>query len=264
MTAAARPFLIEDVVTGPPSATPCVHLEPTAKRVRCFLGGAAVADSTHAMLCFETNRLAAYYFPLHDVLTGALVPSGRTYESPLKGRAAYYDVTSGGVTAADAAWEYQQALPGAEPATRYVAFHWGLMDAWFEEDEEVFVHPRDPYHRIDVLQSSRTVEVAIDGCVLAESQRARILFETSLPPRYYLPRSDVRLDLLRASATRTGCAYKGYTTQYWAFDGRDVAWTYESPSAEVGKIAGMIAFFNERVDLVIDGQSQPRPRTPWS
>ena len=264
MTAATRPFLIEDVVTGPPSVAPAVRLEPTAKRVRCVLAGTVVADSTHAMLCFETNRLAVYYFPMHDVRDGALVASGRTYESALKGTAQYFDVIAGGVTVSDAAWEYHEALPGADRGTRYVAFHWGLMDAWFEEDEEVFIHPRDPYHRIDVLQSSRKVEVTLNGRVLAGSLRPRILFETSLPPRYYMSREDVRLELLQASATRTGCAYKGFTTQYWAFDGRDVAWSYESPSAEVGKIAGMIAFFNERVDLVIDGQLQPRPVTPWS
>ena len=264
MTAVTRPFLIEDVITGPPSAAPTVHLERTPKRVRCLLGGTVVADSSRAMLCFETNRLAVYYFPLQDVADGVLVSSGQTYESALKGTAAYFDVTAGGVTASDAAWEYQEALPGAEPGTRYVAFHWGLMDAWFEEDEEVFVHPRDPHHRIDVLQSSRKVEVAVNGSVIAESRTPRILFETSLPPRYYLSPADVRLELLHPSATRTGCAYKGFTTRYWAFEGRDVAWSYESPAVEVGKIAGLIAFFNERVDLVIDGKPQPRPVTPWS
>lgn len=264
MTAASPVVVIEDVVIGPPSMAPSVRLEPTAKHVRCCLGGTTLADSTRAMLCFETNRLAVYYFPRQDVVAGALVPNGRAYESPLKGRAQYFDVTAGGVTAADAAWEYDKALPGAEPGTRYVAFHWGLMDAWFEEDEEVFIHPRDPYHRIDVLQSSRHVNVAITGCVVAESQRPRIVFETSLPPRYYLPLEDVHLELLRPSTTRTGCAYKGYTTQYWAFEGRDVAWSYAAPSAEVGKIAGMVAFFNERVDLEIDGQAQERPVTPWS
>ncbi|HEX6538668.1 MAG TPA: DUF427 domain-containing protein [Candidatus Dormibacteraeota bacterium] len=264
MNAAARPFLIEDVVTGPPAVAASVRLERTAKRVRCFLGDTAVADSTHAMLCFETNRLAVYYFPLHDVVGGALVSSGRTYESPLKGAARYFDVSAGGAVAADAAWEYRDPLPGAEPGTRYVAFHWTLMDAWFEEDEEVFIHPRDPYHRIDVLQSSRHVEVAVSGSVVAESHRPRILFETSLPPRYYLPREDVRLGLLEPSTTRTGCAYKGYTTEYWALNGRDVAWTYATPPPEVGRIAGMIAFFNERVDITIDGREQQRPATPWS
>ena len=264
MTAATRPFLIEDVVIGPPSATPSVHLEPTAKHVRCFLGGTAVADSTEAMLCFETNRLAVYYFPLRDVRTDALVRSGRTYESALKGSADYFDVVTDGATATDAAWEYRRPIPGAEPGTRYVAFHWGRMDSWFEEDEEVFVHPRDPHHRIDVLQSSRHVEVAINGRIVAESRRPRIVFETDLPARFYLPQEDVNLDLLQLSNTRTGCAYKGYTTQYWAAEGRDVAWSYETPSPEVAGIAGRIAFFNERTDLTIDGVRQARPVTPWS
>ncbi|MGH7685551.1 MAG: DUF427 domain-containing protein [Candidatus Dormibacteria bacterium] len=263
MTTAVRPFLIEDVVTGPPTASPSVHLEPTAKRVRCFLGGTAVADSTHAMLCFETNRLCVYYFPMGDVRAGALVPS-RMYESSLKGTAQYFDVGNGDAVATDAAWEYRVALPGAQAGTRYVGFHWTLMDAWFEEDEEVFAHPRDPYHRIDVLQSSRHVQVSAAGRVIADSTRPAILYETSLPPRYYIPRADVRLALLGPSTAQTTCAYKGRTTQYWAQDGRDVAWMHEAPNPEVGRIAGLIAFFNERVDITIDGQEQPRPTTPWS
>lgn len=260
----SRRFLIEDVVTGPPSAAASVRLEPTAKRVRCVLGGVTVADSTHAMLCLETNRLPVYYFPLRDVRMDALAPSGRTYESGFKGRAQYYDVATAGATAADGAWEYCQALPGAEMGERYIAFHWTVMDAWFEEDEEVFVHPRDPHHRIDVLQSSRHVQVALNAVVLAESRTPCILFETGLPPRYYLPREDVRLELLQPSSTRTGCAYKGFTTQYWAAGGRDVAWSYAEPAPEVSKIAGRIAFFNERVDLTIDGKEGPRPVTHWS
>lgn len=264
MTAPARPFLIEDVVVGPPAAAPSAHLEPTAKRVRCFLGGTAVADSTHAMLCFETSRLAVYYFPLQDVRPGVLVRRGRTYESTLKGTADYFDVMTDGAAATEAAWEYRDPIPGAAAATRYVAFHWGLMDAWFEEDEEVFIHPRDPHHRIDVLQSSRRIEVSIKGQVIARSQRPRMLFETDLPTRYYLSREDVHLDLLQPSTTRTGCAYKGFTTEYWTFDGRDVAWSYATPSLEVSRIAGMIAFFNERVDLTVDGSQQPRPVNHWS
>lgn len=260
----SRPILVEDVVTGAPAAAPSVRLEPTAKRVRCVLGGVAVADSTRAMLCVETNRLPVYYFPLRDVRADALVPNGRTYDSAFKGRAHYYDVVSDGATAADAAWEYCDALPGAEPGTRYIAFHWSLMDAWFEEDEEVFVHPRDPHHRIDVLRSSRHVVIAVDDVVLADSRTPCVLFETGLPPRYYLPRDDVRLELLQPSPTRTGCAYKGFTTQYWAFNGRDVAWMYAEPAQEVGTIAGLVAFFNERVNVTVDGRDQPRAITPWS
>jgi uncharacterized protein (DUF427 family) len=241
-----------------------VRLESTAKRVRCFFADIALADSTHAMLCFETNRLPVYYFPLRDVRADLLVRNGRIYQSELKGLARYFDVVTALATASDAAWEYCDALPGAEPHTRYIAFHWTLVDAWYEEDEEVFAHPRDPYHRVDVLQSSRQVKITIDGAVLAVSHRPRIVFETGLPPRYYLPRDDVRLELLQPSATRTACAYKGFTSQYWAYRGRDVAWSYAQPAPEVARIAGYVAFFNERVDLSDDGQRQPCPVTPWS
>lgn len=264
MTTLVRPFMIEDVVTGPPAATPSVHLKPTPKRVRCLLGDTVIADSTRAMLCFETNRLAFYYFPLDDVRAGSLVATAHTYDSPLKGCAQYFDVATDDEKATDAAWEYREPLPGGEPGTRYVAFHWNLMTAWFEEDEEVFVHPRDPYHRIDVLQSTRHVEVFAEGALIADTRAPRILFETHLPPRYYIPREDVRLDALETSSTRTACAYKGSTTQYWAVHGCDVAWCYATPPEEVGKVAGLIAFFNERVDIVVDGTKQPRPVTPWS
>lgn len=257
-------LLLENRVIDPSAASGSVRLEPTAKRVRCVLGGIAIADSTHTMLCFEAGRLPVYYFPAPDVRGELLAANGRSYSSPLKGRARYYDVVTAGATAPDAAWEYDDALPGGEPGTRYIAFHWALMDGWFEEDEEVYVHPRDPYHRIDVRRSSRHVQVAVNGIVIADSPRPRMLFETGLPPRYYLPSSDVRLDLLQPSTTRTGCAYKGFTTQYWSFDGRDVAWTYAEPAPEVSGIAGLIGFFNERVDLTVDGRLQPRPVTPWS
>ena len=138
------------------------------------------------------------------------------------------------------------------------------MDTWFEEDERVSAHPRDRYHQIEVVESSRHVQVSAEGTLLADSTRPRVLSETGLPPRYYLPRADVRLDLLQPSTTQTACPFKGSTTQYWALNGRDVAWTYDAPSEEVGKIAGYIAFFNERVDIAVDGEEQPRPTTPWS
>jgi uncharacterized protein (DUF427 family) len=142
------------------------------------------------------------------------------------------------------------------------------MDAWFEEDEEVFVHPRDPHKRVDILASSRHVRVEIDGVTLAESSSPRMLFETSLPVRYYLPKPDVRLDLLVPSDTVTRCPYKGTTVHYSAnVDGTlrpDVAWCYQAPVAESLKIAGLIAFYNERVDLYVDGERLERPETPFS
>jgi uncharacterized protein (DUF427 family) len=142
------------------------------------------------------------------------------------------------------------------------------MDAWYEEDEQVFEHPRDPYHRVDVLQSSRQVRVEIGGQVVAESRHPRLLFETNLPTRYYLPVEDVRMDLLEATQTSTVCPYKG-TASYWRLRGdppaRDVAWSYLDPIPEIPKIRGLIAFFNERVDaLYVDDELQDKPKTPWS
>jgi uncharacterized protein (DUF427 family) len=142
------------------------------------------------------------------------------------------------------------------------------MDAWFEEDEEVFVHPRDPHTRIDVLGSSRHIEILVDGVKIADSHQPRILFETGLPARYYLPRTDVRMDLLRPSATETQCPYKG-TATYWSvvIDGTvhaDLLWTYRTPTPESQKVAGLVCFYNERVDVVIDGVAQERPKTKFS
>ncbi|HEX6538520.1 MAG TPA: DUF427 domain-containing protein [Candidatus Dormibacteraeota bacterium] len=149
-----------------------------------------------------------------------------------------------------------------------VRFDWDAMDEWLEEDEPVYTHPRDPYKRIDVLASSRRVVVGLDGVTVAESRRPRILFETHLPPRYYLPLTDARLDLLHPSARHTHCAYKGEAS-YWSVDTgvrvhRDVVWMYRAPLPEAQKIAGLLCFYNERCDLSVDGVTQTRPRTKFS
>jgi uncharacterized protein (DUF427 family) len=137
-----------------------------------------------------------------------------------------------------------------------------------EEDQPVYVHPRDPYKRVDILASSRHVRIELDGVTVAESRQPRILFETSLPPRWYLPLTDFRLDLLRPSDRTTQCPYKG-TATYWSVDTGvrvhpDVVWTYRSPLAESQKIAGLAAFYNERVDMYVEGVRQERPRTPFT
>ncbi len=142
------------------------------------------------------------------------------------------------------------------------------MDAWYEEDEQVFVHPKDPYHRVDVLASSRRVKVTVNGEVVAETERPKILFETGLPPRYYIPPEDVRGEVLAVSERTTHCPYKGVASYYSveAGDGRveDLVWYYPEPLPELGKIKGHLCFFNEKVDLEVDGEEQGRPRTQWS
>jgi uncharacterized protein (DUF427 family) len=143
------------------------------------------------------------------------------------------------------------------------------MDAWFEEDDEVYVHARDPYKRVDVLHSSRHVKVVVAGEVVADSRRPALLFETGLPTRYYLPKADVRMDLLMPSDTETQCPYKGtasyYSVRSGSFLARDIAWYYRRPILECSPTENLVCFFDERVDAVyVDGELQDRPRTRWS
>jgi uncharacterized protein (DUF427 family) len=146
----------------------------------------------------------------------------------------------------------------------YVQVDWNAVDRWLEEDEEVVGHPRDPFHRIDIRKSSRHVVVSLDGDAVAESRRPTLLFETGLPVRYYLPRDDVRLDLFEASDRRTTCAYKGHASYFGTEAHPDIAWTYLEPLPEAEQIRDLIAFFNERADISVDGEPQERPKTPWS
>ena len=270
MSTGRPPFLENLVVFAPPEGGHSLRFEPVAKRVRTFASGIVVADSCRVMMMHESGRLPVYYMPINDVRQDVLVASGSVVTSPHKGNATYYSLTRGDISIDNAAWRYLDPLPGGLEATGYVAFHWALMDAWFEEDDEVFVHARDPYHRIDILNSSRQVRVVINGQSVAETRHARFLFETGLPVRYYLPPEDVRLDLLYPTETRTACAYKGATSAYWGAvtaqgEPTDVAWTYAAPTAEGAKIAGLIYFFNERVDgIYVDGVEMPKPRTRWS
>lgn len=242
-----------------------VRVETGPKRVRGFLDGELIFDTKHPRLVWEVPYFPAYYIPVEDV-TAALVPSGRTERSPSRGDAEYFDVKVSSRVAENAAWRY----PGSpmEELRELVRFEWGALSEWLEEDEPIYTHPRDPYKRLDVLASSRHVEVVVNGVKVAESHQPRIVFETSLPPRYYVPLSDVRMDLLRASHTTTHCPYKG-TATYWSLAigdevFEDLVWMYRAPFPESQKIAGLASFYSEKVDLYIDGELQERPRTPFS
>ena len=151
----------------------------------------------------------------------------------------------------------------------YLRIEWKALDAWFEEDEEVFVHPRSPFARVDAVRSTRHVRIELDGLVLADSSSPVMVFETGLPPRHYLNRTDVDFDHLRPSDRVTACPYKGRTTGYWSVQTPaelypDLAWTYDFPVRQLLPIAGMIAFFDERVDVFVDGDLRDRPKTPFS
>jgi len=242
-----------------------VRAEPGAKRIRVYLAGRLVADTRHPTLVWEIPYYPAYYLPLRDV-TAELAPTGQAEHSPSRGDAVLYDVHAGGTVAPGAAKRYPDS---PMPALRdLVRFEWDAMSEWLEEDEPVYTHPRDPYHRVDILASSRHVRVEVDGVTVADSARPVILFETGLPPRYYLPLSDLRTDLLTPSVTQTHCPYKG-TATYWSVDTGhgthpDLAWAYRAPLPESQKIAGLACFYDEKADVYLDGELQERPRTPFA
>jgi uncharacterized protein (DUF427 family) len=240
-------------------------MEPGAKRVRAYLAGRLVADTTRPVLVWEKPYYPAYYLPLADV-AAELVPTGKTEHSPSRGEAEVFDVRVDGATAQAAAKRY----PGSplEKLRDLVQLDWEAMDEWLEEDEPVYTHPRDPYTRVDILASSRHVRVELDGVTLADCAQPRILFETNLPPRYYVPLSDVRMDLLRPSDSQSSCPYKG-TASYWSVDTgrglhRDIVWIYRTPLPESQKITGLACFYNEKADIYLDGELQQRPRTIFS
>ena len=261
---------LEDMVlsaggSGAPRAE--LRIEPSPRWVRAYVDGVAIADSKHVLTA--TIGLPIYYFPLRDVRADLLEPSDQAEAHPVLGERSFYDLHVGDRRVEDVGWRLTAPSPQAAELADHVAFYWDRLDHWYEEDDEVFVHPRDPYHRVDVLNSSRRVRVKVGGEVVADSQRPRLLFETGLPTRYYLPRMDVRMDLLIQSETVTQCPYKGRTVHFdLDINGetrRDIAWSYPYPIPECPKIENLICFYDERVDAVeVDGDLQAKPITPWS
>lgn len=240
-----------------------VRTERSQKRVRVIAGGRVVADSRHPLLVWEKPYYPTYYFPEADVAVDLLAPEDGGRRSPELGQSRTFTVKAEGRDIAAGAYSY----PDAEPVAGHIAFPWRKMDHWFEEDEEVYVHPRDPHTRVDVLSSSRHVRIEIDGTTVADTTRPTLLFETGLPVRYYLPKTDVRLDLLEASDHLTQCPYKG-TAEYWAVvvGGRrheNIVWSYPFPARESVPIAGLMCFYDERVDVYVDDEKQERPRTAF-
>lgn len=232
-----------------------VYLEPSPRRVRGVLGGETVVDSLRPSLLHETGLLPVYYFPRGDVRMDLLEATDHATRCPFKGRAAYWTVRAGGREAENAAWAYPEPLPEAPAAlASHLAFYWEAMDAWYEEDQEIYVHPRDPYHRVDLVASDRHVRVRVGGHTVAESDRAVAVFETGLPPRWYLPREDVEMSLLEPSDTVTRCPYKGEASYFSVrLDGEvyeDLVWTYPEPLPGKEPITGRLAFYDdERVEL---------------
>ncbi len=246
-----------------------IAFDPSPRRVRVAFDGETVADSTRMMLMRETGHLPVYYFPLADIRHDLIRPTDHRTHCPYKGEAAYWSLRVGGRTAENAMWSYPTPFDEAAALASYAALYWDGPDHWYEEDEEIFVHPRDPFKRVDALPSSRPVRVTLGGEAVAESSRAHFLFETGLPVRYYLPSADVHMDLLEPSATRTRCPYKGEAVYWSAVVGgirhEDIVWSYPDPIPECPKIRGLLCFYGENVDSIhIDGVAVEKPHTKWS
>jgi uncharacterized protein (DUF427 family) len=262
-----------------------VRYEPTTKRIRALAHGRTVVDSTRAVLLWEPRRiLPGYAVPGDDVLVAARPgdpppPVGDDVgirmptlsDRPLLDPSVPFAVHSADGRVLDLDVD-GAVLPGAafrldDPQLDgYVVLDFDAFE-WLEEDEPTFVHPKDPFHSVDILAGSRVVRLELDGEVLAESKRPTLLFETFLPVRYYLPREDVRVEL-RPSGTRTRCPYKGEASYFSPVAGGhpvpDLVWTYPDPLDACARIRDLVCFFDERVDVVLDGERRPRPLTPWS
>ncbi len=260
-----------------------LRYEPTAKRIRAVLGGDTVVDSTRALLVWEPRRVVpSYAVPAADIRgdlvaaepdagdAGGALPDVTT-RPVLDPRIPFAVHSTDGEVTDLVAGGQQRPGAGFRPAGQDLAgmviLDFGAFDAWYEEDELNVGHPRDPFHRIDVLPSSRQVQLELDGEVLADSSRPALLFETMLPARYYLPRADVTAELI-PSETRTWCAYKGQASYFSvSVGGRlvpDIAWSYPDPRHDAVQVRDLIAFFDERIDVTLDGERRARPVTPWS
>jgi uncharacterized protein (DUF427 family) len=245
-----------------------IYFEDFPRRVRAELAGETVVDSRNAKLLHEHGILPVLYFPQDEVRMDLLEPTDKTTHCPWKGDASYWSIRVGDHVADSAAWGYPRPFEGAPPLNGYVAVYWHAMDRWLEEDEEMVGHVRDPYTRVDVLDTSRRVKVSLDGVVLAETTRPKALYETGLPVRWYIPPEDVNLEHLVHSDTRTTCAYKGHaSTLSVKVNGEvreDLVWTYPDPRRDVERIRGHLCFYNEKVDIEVDGEAQERPISPFS
>ena len=225
----------------PQMIVPVGHVEPVPRRVRAVLAGSVVLDTTRALYVWEWPYYPQYYIPITDVNADVLAAEKHT----------------------------QRLHRGTDGLGGTVRFDWDALDAWFEEDEEVFVHPRNPYTRVDALRSTRTVRMELNGLVLAESSSPVMVFETGLPTRYYLDRTAVSFEHLQRTETVTACPYKGRTSGYWSVRvgdeiHPDLAWTYDFPARQLLPIAGLIAFYDEKVDVIVDGEQLERPTTHFS
>lgn len=263
------------------SALDDLRVEPVEKWIHASNGDRTIVDTRRGRLVWEPRRVVASYAVPEEDVAGDLIPSTGAAERPVSGADSRrvldpstpfsaHSTPGTALTIRTPQGDLDAAAFRADDPdiAGYVILYWSAFSQWYEEDEPVTGHPHDPFHRIDCLASSRRVEVLHDGVTLADTTRATLLFETSLPIRFYIPREDVATDLLVSTETHSVCAYKGKASYWSARVGDtqlpDIAWSYPEPLQDAVPVRGLIAFLTERLDLTIDDEPQPRPLTPWS
>ena len=256
----------EPVSDYPQAIVPVNHVEPVPRRIRAVLGNRFVLDTTGALYVWELPYYPQYYIPMADIDAQFLVDEQHE-EHLQRGTAQRYGVRVDDHQRPGVAHLYTDSK--VEGIRGKVRFDWSAFDSWFEEDEEVFVHPRNPYSRVDAVRSTREVTIELDGVELARSSSVVMVFETGLPTRYYFDRTEVRFEFLVHSDTVTSCPYKGQTSAYWSVrlgetEVTDLAWAYDFPTRQLLPIAGLVAFYNEKVDISVDGERLERPTTHFS
>jgi uncharacterized protein (DUF427 family) len=260
-----------------------LRYEPIGKRVRGLVDGDLIVDSVRAMLVYEPRRVVPSFAVPADDVRAELIPSTQSNghaagyamgDEAFHGRRILdpsipFDVHTADGRPVSLRWplgmrEAAGFIPADPDLAGHVILDFDAFDVWLEEDERIHSHPRDPFHAMDILPSSRTVRVELDGVTLAASDRAKLLFEGAiLPTRAYIPREDVLVPLV-PTGKRTHCAYKGEASYFTFGEHENLAWTYEQPLRGAAEVAGLVAFFNERVDVILDGEALPRAVTPWS
>ena len=237
-----------------------LYVEPLRRRMRVMFGGAAIAQSDDVVILHEPGRYPVAYFPKADIAEGALRHSGRTTDHPELGATAWYVVRRGDHEAPRGAWEHTSLPAFAAILAGRVAFAWHAMDAFYEEEERILGHAADPYHRIDIRETSRHLVVRAGDEIVAESQRPLVLYESGFAPRWYVPRDDVDEQHLTPVPRQTFCPYKGLCDYYDIGDAGRAAWSYRDAYREVDRIDGLISFEPDKVTVTIDGQRlKPAP-----
>ncbi|OBI86591.1 DUF427 domain-containing protein [Mycobacterium asiaticum] len=249
----------------PPPAAARGRIEPAPRRVRGYLGSELVFDTTSARYVWEIPYYPQYYVPLSDVRSQFLSDEDHPQRVQF-GSSRLFSLVGNGQTHTSAARVFD--ADSDSPVAGLVRFNWDPL-RWLEEDEQIYGHPRNPYSRVDALRSHRHIRVALDGVQLADTRSPVLLFETGLPTRYYIDPSDVAFEHLEPTSTQTLCPYKGVTSGYWSVRvgetvHADLAWTYHYPLPAVAPIAGLVAFYNEKLDIEVDGTPLARPRTQFS